>query len=381
MLIHLGNAAPKHAVEPASDAPRVSYVHIPDTFADAHGNLHYDFNPKADMGAFRAHLVAAFDPFLPADRQGVTRCADLGYGNQEALLSLLHPSGAWAQHSTADPLWVGSVDGAHDAFTKKIADHFGVSHGIPKNVQDTHFTNFGHRVLPPGVHPNTVSPRAALQNAGRLLQSNMMGGGQVGAVGQASASSATTLTTGSTYTTNQWAGYRVYATTSATNVVWGNIISNTNAASASVLTVDRWYAAATPGGAAGTTASATATFIIADGGSTSAWFVGLSASSAGAASATSLSGEITTGGGGLIRKIAPYANTSSVSPVTWTLTPVFTANGTDTLPVTITSMGGFTSMVAADVTDTSMNQTNLNATATLSASGDQLTITDTWTGS
>lgn len=380
MLIQLGNAAARHPIAPEhdDDAPRVSYVHIPDPHEDSHGNVHYDFNAAADMDAFRDHIIACSSPFLPADRQGITRCVDLGYGNQEALLALLHPSGIWSQHSLKDPLWVGSVDGVHDEFTQRISDHFGISHGIPRDVHDTHYTNFGGRVLPPGVHPHTVGPSMALQNAGRLLQSNMMGGGQVGSTGQATASSSTSLTnSGASWSTNQWAGYRVYATVSATAVVWANVISNTG----TVLTVDRWYTPSTPGGAAGSTPSSTATYVIADGGSTSAWFVGLSASSAGAASATSLSGEITTSGGGLVRKIAPYANTSTVSPVTWTLTPVFTANGTDSLPVTIASMGGFVSMVSSDTTDTSMNQTNLNASATLSASGDQLTITDTWTGS
>lgn len=385
MLIQMGNAAPKNpSIDPelADDpAPRVTYLHVPDTFEDAHGNVHYDFNPKLDVDAFRQHIIDAHSPYLPADRYGITRVGDLGYGNQEALLAITHPNGLWVQQASKEPLWVGSPDDKHGKFTRALADHFGCSHGIPRDVEDTHYTRFGLRTLPPGVSPNALGGdmQMALTNAGRLLQSNMMGGGQVGDTGAGSAATATTLTTGKTYTLNQWAGYRVYVySTTGTKQVWGNIISNTTGG---VLTVDRWYAAATPGGAADTTPSTPWGFIIADGGSTSGWFMGLSATAVGAATATSLSGEITTASGGLVRKISPFANTSSTSPVTWTLTPVFTANGSDSLPVTIITIATFVSMVTSDVTDAMLASSSLSAAATLSASGDQLTVTDTWTGS
>lgn len=381
MLVELGNAAAKHPITPEYDdgAPRVTYLHVPDTFADEHGVVHYDYDPTLDMDAFRQHVIDAHSPYLPPDRYGITRVGDLGHGNQEALLSVVHPNGLWTGHSTQDPLWVHSD--SHPEFSAALADHWGVQHGKPRDVEDTHYTRLGARILPPGVHPRVygADPQMALVNAGRLLQSNMMGGGQVGDTGAGSAATATTLTTGKTYTLNQWAGYRVYVySTTGTKVVWGNVTSNTTGG---VLTVDRWYAAATPGGAADTTPSTPFGFIIADGGSTSAWFMGLSATAVGAATATSLSGEITTASGGLVRKISPYANTSTTSPVTWTLTPVFTANGSDSLPVTIVTIATFVSMVTSDVTDAMMASSSLSAAATLSASGDQLTVTDTWTGS
>jgi len=80
----------------------------------------------------------------------------------------------------------------------------------------------------------------------------------------------------------------------------------------------------------------------------------------------------------LIRKICPFAHTAGTN--TYTLTPVFTANGTDTLPVTIAKMGTFVSLIASDVTDTMFHEDLISPTATLSASGDNLTISLTVTG-
>lgn len=104
-------------------------------------------------------------------------------------------------------------------------------------------------------------------------------------------------------------------------------------------------------------------------------FVGLSNTNiAPAATDTTMTGEITTAGGGLIRKIAPFAHTAGTT--TTTLTPVFTANGTDSLPVTVYAMNVSTSIKTGSAV-TQMYETSLSASATLSASGDQLTVT--WT--
>jgi hypothetical protein len=61
---------------------------------------------------------------------------------------------------------------------------------------------------------------------------------------------------------------------------------------------------------------------------------------------------------------------------TGTVVAVFTANGSDALPVTIAKEG-----ISPSIKSTVRNllQTVLNATATLAAIGDQLTITDTIT--
>ncbi|OLT24411.1 hypothetical protein BJF79_13800 [Actinomadura sp. CNU-125] len=96
-------------------------------------------------------------------------------------------------------------------------------------------------------------------------------------------------------------------------------------------------------------------------------------STAPAATNTTLTGEITTVGGGLLRAQATYAHTSGQA--TATLSKTFTANGSDSLPVTIAKIGIFNASTSGTMT----NETLLDATATLSASGDAVTITDTIT--
>jgi hypothetical protein len=120
-------------------------------------------------------------------------------------------------------------------------------------------------------------------------------------------------------------------------------------------------------------------FVAAQVGSTSpggngANYCGLTAnSSSPAAGDTTLTGEITTASGGLVRAQATYAHTGGTS--TFTLTKTFTANGSDSLPVTIAKVGYFTASSAG----TMAFETLLSTTGTLSASGDTLTVTDTVT--
>lgn len=92
-----------------------------------------------------------------------------------------------------------------------------------------------------------------------------------------------------------------------------------------------------------------------------------------AAGDTTLTAEIATGGGGLIRKQATYAHTAGTN--TYTLTGVFTANGSDALPVTVAKYGIFNASSAG----TLVFETLLGSTATITASGDQLTVTVTVT--
>jgi hypothetical protein len=88
---------------------------------------------------------------------------------------------------------------------------------------------------------------------------------------------------------------------------------------------------------------------------------------------TTLTAEIATGGGGLIRAASTYAHTGSTS--TYTITKVFTCNGSDSLPVTVGKVGVFNASSAG----TLVWSTLLSPTATLSASGDALTVTETVT--
>lgn len=191
----------------------------------------------------------------------------------------------------------------------------------------------------------------------------------MGETNTATSTTATSLTrTGATWTTNAWTGHLVIAASG----VYGVILSNT----ATVLTIDAWSNPATPGGAAGTTPAGTTVYAIAPG-QAPAWFTALTANvTAPALTDTALTGEITTAGGGLIRKISAVAHTASAA--SYTLTTAFTANGSDALPVTVGKIGVFLSLVGASRMPFT---TLLNATATLSASGDQLTTTNTVTTS
>jgi hypothetical protein len=92
-----------------------------------------------------------------------------------------------------------------------------------------------------------------------------------------------------------------------------------------------------------------------------------------AAGDTTLTAEIATASGGLIRATATYAHTTSTS--TYTLTRTFTANGNDSLPVTVAKVGVFN----ASSSGTLVWSTLLGTTATISASGDALTVTETIT--
>jgi hypothetical protein len=88
---------------------------------------------------------------------------------------------------------------------------------------------------------------------------------------------------------------------------------------------------------------------------------------------TTLTAEIVTASGGLIRKIGTYAHTTGAA--SYTLTTVFTVNGSDSIPVTIAKRGIFDAASAGNM----VFETLVSPTATLSAVGDALTLTDTIT--
>lgn len=103
-------------------------------------------------------------------------------------------------------------------------------------------------------------------------------------------------------------------------------------------------------------------------------FMAISANTtAESASNTTLPGEITTAGGGLIRAQATFAHTNGTN--TSTLTKTFTANGTDSLPVVVAKDG----LLNASSSGTLGYEKLLNATATLTISGDNVAITHTIT--
>lgn len=184
--------------------------------------------------------------------------------------------------------------------------------------------------------------------------------------GTSTGTAATTMTdSGKSWGTTKYIGCAV---------VCGNRYANIISHTATVLTIDQWYDSAAPGGAAGSTPAATTVYVILPQALAS-MFMGLTANSSVVGSGDAvLPSEITTAGGGLIRKLATTAH--SAGAATGTVVAVFTANGTDALPVTIAKEGIGPSIKA---TVNNLLQTLLNATATLAASGDQLTCTDTIT--
>ena len=101
------------------------------------------------------------------------------------------------------------------------------------------------------------------------------------------------------------------------------------------------------------------------------WIALTANSSAASATDTTLTGEITTGGGGLVRAAGTYAHTTGAS--TYTVTNTFASNGSDSLPVTVAKLGAFTASSAGSM----VFETLLGTTATLSVSGDSLQVT--WT--
>lgn len=201
-------------------------------------------------------------------------------------------------------------------------------------------------------------------NAGVDSIANMVGN-PLGFSGTASATTATSLTS-TGFTASAYIGQMVVAGT-----VYGIITANTT----TVLTVERWVNPATPGGAAGSTPSSTTTFSIVPGQAPAAFMALTANSGAPAAGDTALTGEITTGGGGLIRKLASYAHTAGTA--TYTEAATFTANGSDSLPVTLAKVGMFPTLTGA--TGIMVFETLMSATATMTVSGDQVTNTQTVT--
>lgn len=392
ITIELGNADPILASgsNPEGDeplgAPTVTYLHIPvdpENFPEGH----HAYAQKIDSTFSGRDIYDHVADRLMNGDGSVTRLP--GY---EAVLAVVSPFGTWRAHAQPNtkPTWVrawapGEYAEQAAEVERLISEYYGCPRGAPVDVEVTHFTSHNLLTYAPGEAPveGAVPPldlEANITQNGRDIQSRTAFGGAVGVTGQGSAATATTLTTASTLTLNQATGYRVYVADTTNHViVWGNGQSSTAGADA-VITVDRWYNAATPGGAAATTPAAGFEWMLSDGGGPSSWFIGLSTSTAtinSPSTNTTLPSEITSSGGGLVRQISPWAHTASTAVTT--LTPVFTANSSDSLPAVIASMGTFNSMVVGAVPNMFFN-TAVSPTATLAESGDQLTLTQTITG-
>jgi hypothetical protein len=341
-------------------APTVTYVSIPD---------HQDFDPDIDIFAFRQHLYESM-----FQNGGVT---NFGPGAQ-ALLTVVHPDGTWLKHSTDfKPSWVRCVD--NPAFAEKVAEFYGIPVGAPVEVELTHWTKFGPPGTGEGPIPQAVQDvkniQALLVNTGRDDWANGQGA-TTNPPNQQTATASSSVSITGTGTPFVASAYIRMICVDNTTGVWGNIESNTTGA----ITVDRWYNPNTPAGAAGTTPGATDKFSIVN--ARTPWmFVAVSTTNAASvATDTTMAGEITTAGGGFLRTQATYAHSAGAN--TYTMANTFTANGSDTgsLPYVVYRMGLFKSMVGASVLSMGF-ETLLNASATITVSGDSLTCTDTITGS
>lgn len=361
MLVELGTSDPIGKV--ANNRPHVVYVSIPDG---------YSFDPEINTEDFRSHLQSTLrNPSSP--RYGITN-----FPNAEAAHTLTHPNGAWPALSRTDPLWVKSDNTGMQRF---LSEYYQCPEGYPSNLEGDYWRKVGLKVLAPGVGFTAVnSPQNLLTNVGVLLASQNISGGQIGASGTGTAAASTTFTSASTWTTNQWAGYRIYVTNSSGSTVWGNVISNTNASGASVATVDGWYPVlVTTSGANGTTPASGYYWFIPDGGSTSAWWMGITTTNiTPAVTDTSLSGEATTNG--MSRKLASVGTiTPSSGSASFTVSTTFTYSGSGA--TTFYAMGLFPSAVKTDTTDTLAWETSFSGSFTVTNSGDTATVTDTITTS
>lgn len=222
-------------------------------------------------------------------------------------------------------------------------------------------------------------------NIGKDAVSRLVGGDPAGIADTATATSATSITaTGTPFTASSGGppangglvGHIVVAGTTAANFAYGVVLSNTT----SVLTIDQWHSLTAPETVA-TTPSATAPYVVLPGGAP-CFYMGITTdATAFAATDTTLATELWFSGGGLRRRLASWSHTNGTS--TYQLANTYTANGSDTLPKTIAKIGIFQHFVNATVTASNSGimlfETVLSASATLSATGDNVAITDTVT--
>jgi hypothetical protein len=103
------------------------------------------------------------------------------------------------------------------------------------------------------------------------------------------------------------------------------------------------------------------------------WVAVSASTTAPAAADTTLTGEITTAGGGLVRTAGTYAHTTGTS--TYTVTVTLTANGSDALPVTLGKAAIFDAASVGNL----VYEDLISPTVPLNGVGDAATLTETVT--
>ncbi len=206
-----------------------------------------------------------------------------------------------------------------------------------------------------------------LTTVGKDWAARALGGDVVGYSGTAStAPTATTFTTdGVNIPANTVVGHVV-----VTKTTYGVILSNTSAAN-SVLTIDKWYSATSPGGAAATTPAADE-WVIVPGNQPAFWIALSTDATSPSAGDTTLASELT--GSGLQRKVATYSHTPGAS--TYVLSAAYTSS--DGTQRTIEKIGVFN---AANNGVLAYETAIATGTEPVVLSGDTITVTDTVTTS
>lgn len=254
------------------------------------------------------------------------------------------PRGIWFAHNQGEevqqPAWVESdIPG----FAELLCAHYGLDPktaiGAPKDVEETHWTEAG----PPGIGPDGPVKGGKSADPNEVAADAIKAAGRRGGGGSGSSSvSPFTLPLLVFWAALMLGITRLWLRTDAGKDFQSRVMGDT--------------------ASTGTGSYAAANYIALTANTT-----------APAAGDTTLTAEITTAGGGLIRAQATYAHTAGAS--TYTLTKTFTTNGSDSLPVTVGKIGVFN----ASSSGTMVFETLVSPTATLSAVGDQLTITETVT--
>lgn len=203
-------------------------------------------------------------------------------------------------------------------------------------------------------------------NGGADMQADELGGGTLGATGSATSPTTTGFTT-SGLVSSAHVGKLVVL-----GGVWGVVTANTT----TTVTVDQWY---TPG-LGTTTAAATpsaGTFVILPGRAPAIFMAITTDATSPNATDTTLPSEIVAASSGCLRKLATYAHTTSATSYTMTTTYTYTSTDSSFGSRSIAKMGMFNTVVGA--TGIIQFETLLSAAATLTATGDALTVTQTVT--
>lgn len=201
-------------------------------------------------------------------------------------------------------------------------------------------------------------------NGGADMQADELGGGAYGATGAYTASSATGLTGATGLVASAHIGKMLVVAG-----VFGVVISNTTTA----FVVDQWYVPGTL--AAGSTPATSGTFSVVPGRAPAMYMAITVDATAANATDTTLPSEIVAASSGCLRKLATYAHTTTATSYTMAATYTYTATDQTFGARAISKMGMFNSALGA--TGIMQFETVLNLPATLTATGDQVSITQT----